>query len=291
MDITKLVLVANVLFLLCNVFLLFPAYTTDLQDKKLEPLPTQLHISHKDIEALADALSAKQPVVVNVPVPSPCETRNITSPPRYVFIDLGANSADTLMVFLKETKTKFVYDYPKPPGHSYHDAEIFLFEANPVFTPTLIKAKEWALFERVPPVKNIEIFPNTAVWIADGTVTFYLDTVNPGVDYWGSSISKEAPDVQRSNFANITLESIDFPRWLAMNFLPRDYVVVKMDIERAEKEVVKRMVELNVYPVVDVLLVEVHPFAAAEYANILEDLEKLKKLGVQVPPYNTPAKK
>ena len=35
--------------------------------------------------------------------------------PRYVFIDLGANKADSLRVFLKEPKTKYVYDYSKCP--------------------------------------------------------------------------------------------------------------------------------------------------------------------------------
>lgn len=34
--------------------------------------------------------------------------------PRYIFVDLGANSADSLEVFLKHEGAKFEYDFPCP---------------------------------------------------------------------------------------------------------------------------------------------------------------------------------
>lgn len=50
---------------------------------------------------------------------------------RYVFVDLGANRADTLKVFLGQPDAKFNYTFAAPPdGRLPWNAEIFLFEAN-----------------------------------------------------------------------------------------------------------------------------------------------------------------
>ena len=91
-------------------------------------------------------------------VPS-LKTVSDSKQPRFVFIDLGANRADTLRVFLKEKNTKFHYDFPKPKRKEYKDAEIFLFEANPLFNSDLVMAKE--IFNDV----KITIFPSTMVYI------------------------------------------------------------------------------------------------------------------------------
>ena len=57
---------------------------------------------------------------------------------RYVFVDLGANRADTLKVFLDRPDAKFKYKFAAPPdGRSSLDAEIFLFEANVRLVPAL----------------------------------------------------------------------------------------------------------------------------------------------------------
>ncbi|KAF9272960.1 hypothetical protein BGZ68_001957 [Mortierella alpina] len=61
--------------------------------------------------------------------------------PRYIFVDLGANRADSLEVFLKHP-AKFEYDFPRPSWATHEEAEIFLFEANPVFNGDLVRAKE-----------------------------------------------------------------------------------------------------------------------------------------------------
>lgn len=51
---------------------------------------------------------------------------------RYVFLDLGANKADTLKVFLGYPDAKFNFSFATPPNDTRgpQDAEIFLFEAN-----------------------------------------------------------------------------------------------------------------------------------------------------------------
>ena len=51
---------------------------------------------------------------------------------RYIFLDLGANKADTLRVFLGYPDAKFNFTFATPPNDTRgpQDAEIFLFEAN-----------------------------------------------------------------------------------------------------------------------------------------------------------------
>lgn len=46
----------------------------------------------------------------------------IAKKPRYIFIDIGANSADTLEVFLKHENAKFEYDFPRPDWATYDQA-------------------------------------------------------------------------------------------------------------------------------------------------------------------------
>ena len=139
------------------------------------------------------------------------------------------------------------------------------------------------------------MFPSTVVDVKDGTRTFFLDTVNQEHDYWGSSIYSTQPDVKASKSNGTELSAINIARWLLMNTLPRDFVVVKMDIEGAEYEVVPHMLEMGCGKVVDHLLVEWHgnikgvtddeeTLARANAAK-----EALKKEGVQMPDYDSGA--
>jgi hypothetical protein len=76
-----------------------------------------------------------------------------------------------------------------------------------------------------------------------------------------------------------------------MNFLPRDFVVVKMDIEGSEYEIVPHMAEMSVWTVVDHLLVEWHgsvpdnPEFSDAIAKAAEG--KLKAEGVNMPSYDS----
>ncbi|KAG0043823.1 hypothetical protein BGZ83_011000 [Gryganskiella cystojenkinii] len=174
--------------------------------------------------------------------------------PRYIFVDLGANGADSLETFLQSFNAKFSYSFPKPSWANHEDAEIFLFEANPIFNTKLIQAKEKYTARGI----KVNIFPSTVVDTEDGIRTFYLDTVNSEHDYWGSSIYASHPDAIKSNSTGTRLTSINISRWLLQNFLPRDFVVVKMDIEGAEYEIVPHMADMQAWSVMDELLVEWH---------------------------------
>ena len=49
--------------------------------------------------------------------------------PRYIFVDLGANSADSLEVFLKHENAKFEYDFPRPDWATHDQAGEYLDRA------------------------------------------------------------------------------------------------------------------------------------------------------------------
>ena len=77
-----------------------------------------------------------------------------------------------------------------------------------------------------------------------------------------------------------------------MNTMPRDFVVVKMDIEGAEYEVIPHMAEMSIWTVVDHLLVEWH--GLPERVPLSHEMakaaaEKLEKEGINMPKYDSPA--
>ncbi|KAF9974151.1 hypothetical protein BGZ73_002489 [Actinomortierella ambigua] len=216
------------------------------------------------------------------------------SKPRYIFVDLGANRADSMEAFLKKPNAKFQYDYPKPSWANYEDAEIFLFEANPVFNAQLVQAKQRADEEGI----KVEIFPSTVVDVKDGIRTFFLDTVNGAHDYWGSSIYATHPDAVRSQSKGTDLTSVNIATWLLRNTLPRDFVVVKMDIEGAEYEVIPHLADNQAWAVIDHLLVEWHGAnvggGTPEEIKLRNDraaaaAEKLRREGVNMPHYDSAA--
>ncbi|KAL9102634.1 MAG: hypothetical protein Q9163_002249 [Psora crenata] len=210
--------------------------------------------------------------------------------PRYIFVDLGANRADSLETFLGHQEAKFAYEFPRPDWATHDEAEIYLFEANPHFNAALVEVKERYHALGI----KITIFPSTVVDVKDGTRTFYLDTVNVEHDFWGSSTRPSHPDAIASENNGTELSAINISRWLLMNTLPRDFVVVKMDIEGAEYEVIPHMVEMGVWKVLDYLLVEWHQgvlkeddVSSVEKAKLAQDV--LINKGVHMPTYDSPA--
>ena len=76
-----------------------------------------------------------------------------------------------------------------------------------------------------------------------------------------------------------------------MNTAPKDFVVVKMDVEGAEYELIPHMAEMSIWTVVDYLLIEWHlpgvPEALIFQAKAAE--EKLRAQGVNIPFYDSEA--
>ncbi len=65
-------------------------------------------------------------------------------------------------------------------------------------------------------------------------VDFYVDGLNARVDFWASSM-KPSTRKERIDFTKVRLTAVNIANFLLMNFVPEDFVVVKMDIESAGK--------------------------------------------------------
>lgn len=76
-----------------------------------------------------------------------------------------------------------------------------------------------------------------------------------------------------------------------MNTLPRDFVVIKMDVEGAEYELVPHMAEMGMWAVVDYLLIEWHTSGIPDelIAKAKSAQEKLEAEGVNIPFYDSAA--
>ncbi|KAM3525728.1 hypothetical protein NHJ13051_003814 [Beauveria bassiana] len=187
--------------------------------------------------------------------------------------------------FLETPEAKFKYNFPAPQWATHDDAEIFLFEANPVFNDALVHARQ----KYAAVGTAITIYPSTVVDTTDGLRTFYLDEVNGDHNYWGSSTYKNHPDAIASGGKGTELSAINIARWLLMNTLPHDFVVIKMDIEGAEYDIVPHLVKMRVWTVIDVLLVEWHGHLPTDEARqeAKDALEKLQAQGVSCPHYDS----
>jgi FkbM family methyltransferase len=145
---------------------------------------------------------------------------------RFVFIDGGAHKGETIEAFVNA------------PMYAEHDWEVFSFEANPDLIPHI-------------PVRDNVTVMNKALWVHDKGVRFHFGTTSLG----GSIVKNRRTAAGREP---IHVESVDFGQWLKSQFRLEDTIHVKLDIEGAEYEILKKMSEDGTIEYVDKLYVEFH---------------------------------
>ena len=107
------------------------------------------------------------------------------------------------------------------------------------------------------PMKNYEskegfTFFNKAVWIYDGEMEFHTSSRRNGQAN-GIYHNPRAKDEKV-----IKVECIDFSKWMLDTFTKEDFIVLKMDIEGAEKEVLGKMIKDGSIDLVKVAYIEPH---------------------------------
>jgi hypothetical protein len=108
---------------------------------------------------------------------------------KYVFIDLGANKGDSIYNFVgmnNRAQGGNINSETFPQSFKSAKWIIYGLEANSIFDEPLLKMKEEV--EKLN--HTVHLYKSTAAWTYDGTIDFYLDTVNDKFDYWGSSLNK-----------------------------------------------------------------------------------------------------
>ena len=109
-----------------------------------------------------------------------------SSSTNFVYIDLGANTGDSVYNFFGiKTHESSPYKFPKLIDLDFVNQvswSVYAFEANPVFDNDLYKMKS-ILNEQG---HKVYLFNRTASWTYDGKIDFYLDLVNKENNFWGS---------------------------------------------------------------------------------------------------------
>jgi FkbM family methyltransferase len=165
--------------------------------------------------------------------------------PKCIFIDLGAADGNTLRDFVAG---KYGPVANCPSGQW----EATLVEANPRFDAALKQTEA-----TYPGVVHAKF--SHAAYMCEAQTTFYLDTKNHDQNYWGSSMSENHADTKASGHVAVTVPTINIMRLLYETTIPSDFVILKMDIEGSEWDVLPCLANAASAPLVDRLLVEVHP--------------------------------
>lgn len=195
--------------------------------------------------------------------------------PRCVFIDLGAADGNSFNFFLKD-------GYGEVGKCPSVDWSAVLVEANPRFNSQLDAiGKQNA--------GKIDVKSSTAAYMCEGQTSFFLDTVNTQKNFWGSSMSSNHPDVQRSGQQKVTVPTSNLNRILYEQTIPADWVMVKMDIEGSEYDVLPCTASSSAASLIDRLYLEQHAASwgmAGTTPQQMEDAKnKLRQAGVDIPNY------
>lgn len=213
--------------------------------------------------------------------PCQCEASNSAwvastrTVPKCVFIDLGAADGNSFQSFLSD-------GYGPVSGCPSGQWEAYLVEANPRFNDQLGQ-----MVARHP--GSVHAFTSTAAYDCEGSTTFYLDTTSHEHNYWGSSLSSNAGDVQRSGLQRVDVKLVNLNRLIYEHTIPGDWVMVKMDIEGAEWDMVPCLAQASAASLIDRMYIEVHGADLSLRGTTVAQFEAakaaLKQKGVDIPQY------
>jgi FkbM family methyltransferase len=149
---------------------------------------------------------------------------------RKIFLDCGTHYGEGLAQFV----SKFAID---------HEWEVYSFEPNLYL---------WQEHINNNILDNVH-YINKAIYIHNDNITFNI--AYPNTD--ASSIYKN--HIGDANFHGaIEVECLDLSEFILSNFTKDDFIVIKMDIEGAEYEVLRKMIADKSILYVDDLSVEFH---------------------------------
>lgn len=127
-----------------------------------------------------------------------------------IFLDCGGNVGQSITWFKK------TQDYSQ-------NVKIFSFEPVPYLANQIQQTPDVTLIRK-------------AVWIENGTIDFFFGRKK--YPQSGTLLQKTPLAEEQSH----KVESIDFSQWILNNFQRDDEIILKMDIEGAEYEVLKKMI-------------------------------------------------
>jgi len=215
------------------------------------------------------------PKMGSFPVPA-CKMSNSSGypffpgPPRKVFVDLGPFDGASVRLFLTNDlsdkgnwgTTAFALNGGKlrassktSPGAVFNQSEweVVAVEANPNNSGHLEQQRATMLAQGT--VKNYTLIAGTAIGVRNGNITLTLDNDNRGNE--GSTTMNESLSAVGTR---LVIPSLDIVTLFSDVIRPRrnDTIIVKMDIEGAEYQVVRRMIDTCLFDVIDMMGIEWH---------------------------------
>lgn len=193
--------------------------------------------------------------------PGVLSTRPHHHKPRNVYIDLGANDGSSVTTFMGKASGEGVNidgssavkggilelikgHHPEALWH------IVAVEANDQHDPKLFKLKQTMLNHAN--VSSFSLYNGTAVSNKDGTIEFIWDGASRG-DAGSTTMTESFSAAGRT----LSIPAIDIVTLFRKeNIHPDDFVVVKVDIEGAEYNVVRRILLSHLWRLIDKLAVE-----------------------------------
>jgi FkbM family methyltransferase len=174
---------------------------------------------------------------------------------RKIFLDCGGHKGGQIKLFKRST-------------HWEEGFEIFSFEPMPKFA---------ARYQNK--VVENETYFNKAVWIEDGTLDFYVGTAYGGK---GCTVHKNKTSGNIDKENPITVESMNFSKWLMETFDKDDYIILSMDIEGAEYQVLEKMFEDGSIDYINEAFVEWHQekidYPLEDHKSLVKRLKESIKL-------------
>lgn len=172
---------------------------------------------------------------------------------RHVFFDLGTNNGDSVKYFIDEA-VRSEKDVLKGYGYLNQVSwEIYAIEANPYFNGMLSDVKKYSENRG----HTFNLLTETAAWVKNEKLVFYLDTINVKHNFWGSSLSKLHPDVVNSGYKNVTVQGVDVSE-LLKKYNSNDEIIMKIDIEGTEFDLLLHLIKEGTLHLVDIIAIEFH---------------------------------
>jgi len=172
---------------------------------------------------------------------------------RKIFIDGGANIGQSTKTFLSQWPNSSEY-------------EIYMFEPISNIELKNLTSKN----------DNIKLFKK-AVWTTDKQVTFYIKNKTSQ----GNTIIKEKANISSANHEEKIVDCISLSNFIKENFNVDDEIILKLDIECAEYEVLKDIVQKDSIKYINILFCEIHGLKCGKkYEETLELVQLCSDQGV-----------
>lgn len=151
---------------------------------------------------------------------------------RSIYIDLGANTGDTIAAHMASSVVDFCWGFEPNPG---------------------LAAQARRRFEGQP-VEIIEM----AAWVGEGLLPLYLGHPLSSTLLPGKVALDDYPEYAVTYETSVEVRTFDTALWLREHVLHEDDVTVKMDIEGAEYLVLRRLLDRGDIDLIDELRCEFH---------------------------------